>query len=102
MKYEVMLAPVAEAAFRMGQKADELRAIGAKMQEVVNQLTGTNKAGELAQYKAIFDGSAMADIKTLAGALDAWSRTLGAVHKAYQKARCDSCQEALNALNKIL
>ena len=44
----------------------------------------------------------MADIKALAGALDAWSRTLGAVHKAYQKARCDSCQEALNALNKIL
>lgn len=102
MKYEVMLAPVAEAAFRMGQKADEVRTISVKMQEAINQLTGTNKARELEEYKAIFDGSAMTDIKALAGALDAWSRTLGAVHKAYQKARCDSCQEALNALNKIL
>ena len=63
---------------------------------------GYDAVTQLEQYKAIFDGRAMADIKALAGALDALSRTLGAVHKAYQKARCDSCQEALNALNKIL
>lgn len=101
MKYEVMPAPVAEKAYRMGEKADEVRAIAAKIQETINQLTGSNNAAELEELKAIFDGSAMADIKALAGALDAWSRTLGAIHKAYQKARCDSCQEALNALNKI-
>ena len=102
MKYEVMLAPVAEAAYRMSQKADEVRAISAEMQKTINQLAGCNTAKELDDFKAIFDDSAMEDIKALAGALDAWSRTLVAVHKAYHKARCDSCQEALNALNKIL
>lgn len=102
MKYELLPAPVAEKAFRMGEKADEVRAISAKMEEIVNQLVGTNKGRELEDFKQIFDGSAMKDIKALAGALDAWSRTLGAIHRTYQKARCDSCQEALNALNKIL
>lgn len=102
MKYEVTLAPVAEAAYRMSQKADEARAICAEMQKTINQLAGRNTAEELNDFKAVFDGSAMEDIKSMAGALDAWSRTLGAVHKAYHKARCDSCQEALNALNKIL
>ncbi len=101
MKYEVMPAPVAEAAYRMEQNADEVRAIAAKMQDVINQLTGSNTAKELTDFKAIFDGSAVEDIKALAGTLDAWSRTLSAIHRAYQKARCDSCQEALNALNKI-
>lgn len=101
MKYEVMPAPVAEKAYRMEQNADEVRAISKKMQEVIHQLTGSNNAAELEEFKAIFDGSAMEDIKALAGALDAWSRALSAIHSAYQKARCDSCQEALNALNKV-
>ena len=102
MKYEVMPAPVAEVAHRMSQQADEVRVIGAEIQKIINRLAGSNTAEELKDFKTIFDGSAMEDIKALAGTLDAWSRTLGAVHKAYHKARSDSCQEALNALNKIL
>lgn len=101
MKYELMPAPVAEAAYRMEQNANEVRVIIAKMQEVVNQLTGSNTANELTDFKEIFDGSAMEDIHTLAAILDVWNKTLSVIHHTYHKARCDSCQEALNALNKI-
>lgn len=101
MKYELMPAPVAETACRMEQNANEVRVILAKMQEVITQLTGSNAANELTDFKEIFDGSAMEDIHALAKALDVWSKTLSAIHHAYHKARCDSCQEALTALNKI-
>lgn len=75
--------------------------ISMRLQEAINQLTSDNTSREMEEFKEIYDGSAMVDIRALASALDAWSRTMSAIHQAYHKARCDSCQEVLNALNRI-
>lgn len=101
MKYEVERVRIAATSYRLGQNADELKAIVGRLKAAVAQVAASNQADEITEFKFIYDGSADKELMKLVRELESWSAKLSAIYREYYQAQCDSCTAALQALNKI-
>ena len=101
MRYKVVRIRIAAASDYLRRDADQLETIINRLKAAVAHVAAINQADEITEFKSIYDGSADKALMNLVQELDNWSIRLSAIYSEYYQAQCDSCTEALQALNKL-